>query len=38
MKSWEYTKDIFTRFNDIVMSLEALGKTYSNGEMIRKKF
>ena len=27
---------MFTRFNDIVTSLESLGKTYTNGEKVRK--
>lgn len=27
---------MFTRFSDIVINLEALGKTYSNGENVRK--
>ena len=36
MKSWESINDMFTRFNDIMTSLKALGKTYSNGEKVRK--
>ena len=36
MKSWEPINEMFTRFNNIVANLEALGKTFSNGEKVRK--
>ena len=36
MKDGESIKDMVTRFNDIVSGLESLGKTYANGEKVRK--
>ena len=36
MKKDESIKDMYTRFNDIVSTLESLGKTYTNGEKVRK--
>ncbi|XP_052188099.1 uncharacterized protein LOC127798498 [Diospyros lotus] len=36
MKENEYIKDMYTRFNDIVSTLESLGKTFTNGEKVRK--
>ena len=36
MKENEYIKEMFTKFNDIVTSLESLGKTYTNSEKVRK--
>ena len=36
MKEDEIIKDMYTRFNDIVSTLEFLGKTYTNGEKVRK--
>lgn len=35
MNENESIKDVFTRFNDIVLVLESLGKTYANGEKVR---
>ena len=36
MKEDESIKDMYARFNDIVTTLEALGKTFTNGERVRK--
>jgi len=36
IKEKETIKKMFTRFNDITTTLEALGKVYSNGERVRK--
>ena len=36
MKENESIKDMYTRFNDIVSTLEALGKIYTTGEKVRK--
>ena len=36
MEKNETIKDMYTRFNDIVSTLEALGKSYTNGEKVRK--
>ena len=36
IKENESIRDMYTRFNDIVSTLEALGKTYTNGESVRK--
>ena len=36
MESYECVYDMYTRFTDIVNSLEALGKTFSNCEKVKK--
>ena len=36
IKEDESIKDMYTRFNDIVTTSEALGRTYTNGERVRK--
>ena len=36
MKEGEGIQEIFDRFNDILNGLKALGKTYSNSELVRK--
>ena len=36
MESYESIHDMYTRFTDIVNSLEALGKTFSNCEKVKK--
>jgi len=36
MESYECVHDMYTRFTDIVNSLEALGKTFSNCEKVKK--
>ena len=38
MKPHEKIKDMFTNFTDIINSLKALGKTYSNMEQVSKIF
>ena len=36
MKEGEGIQEMFDRFNDILNGLKALGKTYSNSELVRK--
>ena len=36
MKKRERIQEIFDRFNGILNRLKALGKTYSNSELVRK--
>ena len=36
MKEGEGIQEMFDRFNDIINELKALGKTYSNSELVQK--